>query len=297
MAVRILKVVGLLLGVGLLVSPTWSPIPATVCGWAGPQAGEAWYGPPVLTTAQTLDLMEKFAAPEGEKCRLVAGVSLHFGDYEKVFTEAFPILRQYQVPATAFIVTGRIGQPDYMTLDQIKELAKNGWEIGSHTVTHRPLVETKLGTGGLSPSEIRAELEQSKAFLEREGFSVSGFLSPFGLYDDAVLEQIQRVYGYHRSNVFSTINPLPLADHGLGSRWELVYFQVRENTPPQEVIIKIDQVNRRGGWLILDFHDIGDDDPRLSYPPEALEEIVRFIRVGLKLCTLEELQRGSCRTR
>jgi peptidoglycan/xylan/chitin deacetylase (PgdA/CDA1 family) len=290
MAVRILKVVGLLLGVGLLVSPTWSPIPATVCGWAGPQAGEAWYGPLVLTTAQTLDLMEKFAAAEGEKCRLVAGVSLHFGDYEKVFTEAFPILRQYQVPATAFIVTGRIGQPDYMTLDQIKELAKNGWEIGSHTVTHRPLVK-------LSPSEIRTELEQSKAFLEREGFSVSGFLSPFGLYNDAVLEQIQRVYGYHRSNVFSTINPLPPADHGLGSRWELVYFQVREDTPPQEVIIKIDQVNRRGGWLILDFHDIGDDDPRLSYPPEALEEIVRFIRVGLKLCTLEELQRGACRVR
>jgi hypothetical protein len=154
------------------------------------------------------------------------------------------------------------------------------------------LVKTKLGTGGLSPSEIRAELEQSKAFLEREGFSVSGFLSPFGLYDDAVLEQIQRVYGYHRSNVFSIINPLPLADHGFGSRWELVYFQVREDTPPQEVIIKIDQVYRRGGWLILDFHDIGDDDPRLSYPPEALEEIVRFIRVGLKLCTLEELQRG-----
>ncbi len=297
MAVRILKVVGLLVGVGLLVSPTWSPIPGTVCGWAGPRPGEVWYGPPVLTTDQTLDLIEKFAVPEGGECRLVAAVSLHFGDYEKVFTEAFPILQRYQVPATAFIVTGRIGQADYMTLDQIKELAKNGWEIGSHTVTHRPLVETKLGTGKLSPAEIRAELEQSKAFLEREGFSVSGFLSPFGLYDDAALEQIRRVYDYHRSNVFSAINSLPLADHDFGSRWELVYFQVTEDTPPQEVIMTIDRVNRRGGWLILDFHDIGDYDPRLSYPPEALEEIVRFIRVGLKLCTLEELQRGSCRAR
>ncbi len=299
MAVRILKAFCLLLGVGLLVSPAWSPIPATVCGWAGPRPGEAWYGPPVLTTEQALDLMEKLASPEGGECRLVAGVSLHFGDYEKVFTEAFPILRQYQVPATAFIVTGRIGQPNYMTLEQIKELAKNGWEIGSHTVTHQPFIETKLGagTGGLSPSEIRAELEQSKAFLEREGFSVSGFLNPFGLYDDAVLEQIQQVYGYHRSNVFSAINPLPLADHGVGSRWELVYFQVKQDTPPQEVIITIDRVNRRGGWLILDFHDIGDEDPRLSYPPKALEEIVRFIRVGLKLCTFEELQRGACQAR
>lgn len=297
MDVRIVKVVSLLLGVGLLVSPTWSPIPGTVCGWAGPHPGEAWYGSPVLTTDQTLDLMEKFSAPEERECRLVAAVSLHFGDYEKVFTEAFPILHRYRTPATAFIVTGRIGHPDYMTLEQIKELAKNGWEIGSHTVTHRPLVELKPGTGGLSPTEIRAELEQSKAFLEREGFSVSGFLSPFGLYNDSVLEQIRNVYGYHRSNIFSVINSLPLVDHGVGSRWELVYFQVQQETRPQEVIVKIDQVYRRGGWLILDFHDIGDYDPRLAYPPEALEEIVRFMRVGLRLCTLEELQRGSCRAR
>ncbi len=308
MAVRILRVVGLLLGVGLLVSPTWSPM--TVCGWAGTHDGEAWYGPPLLTTEQTLDLMEKLAVTEWRGCRLVAAVSLHFGDYEKVFTEAFPILQRYQVPATAFIVTGRIGQPDYMTLEQIKELAQNGWEIGSHTVTHRPLVETKLGirtnwpsgdtklgTDGLSPSEIRAELEHSKAFLEREGFSISGFLSPFGLYDDYVLEQIQRVYGYHRSKVFNAINPLPLADHGVGNHWELVYFQVREDTPPQEVIVTIDRVYHRGGWLILDFHDIGDYDPRRAYPSEALEEIVRFIRVVLKLCTFEELQRGACRAR
>jgi hypothetical protein len=180
MAVRILKVVGLLLGVGLLVSPTWSPIPGTVCGWAGPQAGEAWYGPPVLTTAQTLDLMEKFAAPEGEKCRLVAGVSLHFGDYEKVFTEAFPILRQYQVPATAFIVTGRIGQPDYMTLDQIKELAKNGWEIGSHTVTHRPLVEPSLEQVGSAPARSARSSNSRRPSWSARGFLSLVFSAPLG---------------------------------------------------------------------------------------------------------------------
>ncbi len=292
---RVLAVVGVLFVLGLFLAPHASP--PTHCAWAGPRPGEAWYGPSVLTTAQAITILEEVERePYKLGCRLVAAVSLHFGDYEKVFTEAFPILQRYGVPATAFIVTGRIGQPGYMTLEQITELAKNKWEIGSHSVTHQPLVEALLGAGP-SLSKIRAELEDSKTFLERVGFAVSGFLSPFGLYDELVLSEIQRVYRYHRSNVFSAINVLPPANQGVGSRWELVYFQVEQDTPPQEVIIKIDQVNRRGGWLILDFHDIGDEDPRLAYSPEALEHIARFIRVELRLCTLEELQGGRCQAR
>lgn len=288
---RVLAVVGVLVGVGLLLSPSSTPPLGTICAWARPRPGEAWYGPALLTTAQAISVLDELKQKPYERwCRLVAAVSLHFGDYEKVFTEAFPILQRYGVPATAFIVTGRIGQPGYMTLEQITELAKNNWEIGSHSVTHQPLVGVQL-------SEIRAELEDSKAFLEGQGFRVFGFLSPLGLYDELVLSEIRRVYSCHRSNVFSAINVLPPAEQGVGSRWELVYFQVKQDTPPQEVIIKIDQVNRRGGWLILDFHDMGDYDPSISYPPEALEQIVRFIRADLRLCTLEELQGGRCQAR
>ncbi|MCX8103901.1 MAG: polysaccharide deacetylase family protein [Candidatus Bipolaricaulota bacterium] len=252
-----------------------------------------------MTTEQAITILDA-VQDQWDECQLVAAVSLHFGDYEKVFTEAFPVLQRYRTPATTWIVTGRIGQPGYMTLEQIKELARNNWEIGSHGATHQPLVESAPETAirlSFREVEIRAELERAKISLEREGFSVSGFLSPFGLYNDLALEEIQRVYSYHRSNIFNAINPLPLADHGPYSRWELVYFQVKQNTPPLEVIIEIDRVHRRGGLLILDFHDMGDYDPSISYPPEALERIIRFMRVELKMCTLEELQRGLCQER
>ena len=289
---RVVKAVFLLLGVWLLCISSSISVPhGRWCGHVLAQGVDsAWYGPPVLTTDQLIAGFDEPGYHWSKDCRLVAAISLHFGDYEKVFTEAFPILQSYRTPATAWIVTGRIGQPGYMTLDQIKELAKHTWEIGSHGVTHRPLID-------LNPSEIRAELENSKIILERQGFSVSGFLSPFGLYDDLVLSEIQRAYKYHRSHVFSVINSLPLADHGPHSRWELAYFQVKQDTPPLDVIIEIDRVNRRGGWLILDFHDMGDDDPSISYPPEALEKIIRFMRAELKLCTLGELQRGTCQPR
>lgn len=293
------KTVGLLVGAWLLC--IWGPMSVSHGPWCGRVLAQgadiAWYGPPILTSDQLIAGFDEPGYHWGEECQLVAAVSLHFGDYEKVFTEAFPILQRYQTPATTWIVTGRIGQPGFMTFDQIKELAKHNWEIGSHGVTHRPLIETKSALGAISSlglSEIRAELEKSKAFLERQGFSVSGFLSPFGLYNDLVLSEIQRVYKYHRSNVFSAINSLPLADSGPGSRWELVYFQVKQGTSPLEVIVQIDRVNRRGGWLIVDFHDMGDYDPMISYPPESLERIIRFMRTELRLCTLEEIQQGRC---
>ncbi|MCS7198553.1 MAG: polysaccharide deacetylase family protein [Candidatus Bipolaricaulota bacterium] len=296
---RAAKVVSLLVGAWVLcvLGPISGPASvSTLCGHALAQgAYMAWYGPLILTSGQLIAGIDDPRHYWGEECQLIAAVSLHFGDYEKVFTEAFPILQRYQTPATVWIVTGRIGQPSYMTLEQIKELAKNNWEIGSHTVTHRPLAAGVVPA--LTPPEIRAELEDSKAFLERTGFSVSGFLSPFGLYNELILNEIQRVYRYHRSNVFPGINPLPLAKQGLQGRWELVYFRVQPDTPPQEVIIEIDRVNRRGGWLIIDFHDMGDHDPSVSYPPESLERIVRFMRAELRLCTLEELHRGACQAR
>lgn len=288
---RIVKATVILLGMWILLFSSPSLLPGgTMCSWtwAKPKPGEAWYGPTMLTTDQAITVFDQLW-PRWEDCRLVAAVSLHFGDYEKVFTEAFPVLQRYQVPATAFIVTGRIGQPGYMNLEQSRELAKNNWEIGSHTITHTPLIN-------LSPDQVRSELERSKAALASAGFTVSGFLSPFGLYNNLVLSEIQRWYKHHRSNMFG-INPLPPSDQGLASRWELLYFQVKWDTPPLEVILEIDRVNRHGGWLILDFHDIGENDPSISYPPEALEEIVRFMRVALKLCTLEELQRGVCLAR
>lgn len=286
---RVVKAVGLCIGAWLLCVS--SPISVSHgCGHVLAQGTDvAWYGASIMTTDQLIVGVGEPGYLWSEDCRLVAAVSLHFGDYEKVFTEAFPILQRYQTPATTWIVTGRIGQPGYMSLEQIKELAKNNWEIGSHTITHTPLIN-------LSPDQVRSELEGSKAALESEGFAVSGFLSPSGLYNDLVLSGIQRWYKHHRSNSVG-VNPLPPLDQGLGSRWELLYFPVKQDTPPQEVIIKIDQVNRHRGWLILDFHDMGDYDPSIAYPPEALEKIVRFLRVDLKLCTLEELQRGVCQVR
>ncbi len=56
------------------------------------------------------------------------------------YTNAFPIMKKYGFTGVLYTVVLYIGQhsgvaadPDYLTIDQLKEMAAAGWEIGSHT--------------------------------------------------------------------------------------------------------------------------------------------------------------------
>jgi peptidoglycan/xylan/chitin deacetylase (PgdA/CDA1 family) len=62
------------------------------------------------------------------------------------YTQAFPVHREFDAPATTGIVTEWIGREgfmgdDWMDVEQLEELAEAGWEIASHTTEH-----TAVGT-------------------------------------------------------------------------------------------------------------------------------------------------------
>jgi peptidoglycan/xylan/chitin deacetylase (PgdA/CDA1 family) len=67
-------------------------------------------------------------------------VSIVFDDgLESVYQYAFPILSKLGLPATVGIIANRVdsGDPDFMTAAQIRTLAKAGWEVASHSLTHK----------------------------------------------------------------------------------------------------------------------------------------------------------------
>jgi peptidoglycan/xylan/chitin deacetylase (PgdA/CDA1 family) len=102
-----------------------------------------------------------------------------------------PILREHRIPASVFVTTGLIGEanpwmsPDsgarMMTVEELRDLAAAGFEIGSHTVTHPDLSELDYET-------CLTEMLESSRTLERLlGSSVRTFAYPFCHYGPAAV--------------------------------------------------------------------------------------------------------------
>jgi peptidoglycan/xylan/chitin deacetylase (PgdA/CDA1 family) len=106
------------------------------------------------------------------------------------FSYAYPILKKYGYSATLFVSTKYVSMLEqWMTWDQLRDLASCGFSIQSHTVTHPVLEE-------LEDKNIFYELSESKKMIESEiGKDVKYLSLPFGSYKRDVTK-IAREVGY-----------------------------------------------------------------------------------------------------
>jgi len=119
-------------------------------------------------------------------------VMITFDDgYRDVLWNAAPILHRLHMPATAYVITGRISGSDssFLTWGELAQLERLGFTIGSHTVHHVDLT--------LEPPESAySELVDSKHVLEqRLHRPVPWFAYPAGRFDPAVVAEAARA-GY-----------------------------------------------------------------------------------------------------
>jgi peptidoglycan/xylan/chitin deacetylase (PgdA/CDA1 family) len=122
-------------------------------------------------------------------------VAITFDDgYSDNFTEAYPLLKTADAPASIYVVAGmvcatcasRAGSP-WLSEEQLREMNRNGVEIGAHTVNHLRLT-------GVDGQTARWEMERSKDILEgvvRE--ECSGFAYPYGSFDRSVRDLAESV--------------------------------------------------------------------------------------------------------
>lgn len=113
-------------------------------------------------------------------------IAITFDDgYADAYSEALPVLQRYGLLATFYIVTNFVGQPGYMTWEQVAALRDAGMEIGAHTVSHLDLTSLDWDTASF-------EIGQSKAELDRHlGLNVTSFCYPTGLYNATIEEQVR----------------------------------------------------------------------------------------------------------
>lgn len=108
-------------------------------------------------------------------------VILTFDDgYADFYTTALPILRAHDFSAVAYVVSGFMGWPGYMTPAQVVEADRSGIEIGAHTVNHVDLSKQ-------SPDGLHYQLTASKAALEQLlGHPVLSLCYPSGRFNPTV---------------------------------------------------------------------------------------------------------------
>lgn len=137
--------------------------------------------------------LSELAARVRERRELGGAVVLTFDDgYRNNFTNAFPVLKKYDFPATIFVATGRVGTTnakyglEYVREDEIKAMHASGFiDIEPHTVSHPKLAH-------LSVARAREEVSDSKVFIEQlVGKKARSFAYPYGNYDNTTVDVVR----------------------------------------------------------------------------------------------------------
>jgi peptidoglycan/xylan/chitin deacetylase (PgdA/CDA1 family) len=123
-------------------------------------------------------------------------------------TDVLPILKQYHVKATAYIITGFIGGSDFMSEAQLQDVINSGLvDIGAHTVHH-------LSLKGLPLATVLYEVDESKTWLETNyHLAPVSFAYPNGSFDQQAVDVV-------RDDGFSTaVSTIPGIEQNNGNRF------------------------------------------------------------------------------
>lgn len=103
-------------------------------------------------------------------------------------TNVLPILKKYNIHATAYIVPGFINtNSDSLTTAEMQDIINSGLiDVGAHTVHHASLK-------GQPFVKVEYEITQSKAMLEKQyHIHVYSFAYPYGSFDEQALKIVKQ---------------------------------------------------------------------------------------------------------
>lgn len=189
------------------------------------------------------------------------------------YDNAFRIMQEHGLAGTLFVVSGYTDdashglQPHSMTWHQVREMHLAGWDIGSHTHTHPSLPE-------LDAMTLFAELTFSRRRIAEEiGIPPFSLASPYGAFDERVLNELRRHYSAHLRAWGGNegFNALPIQNP-----YDIGRFEVRSEYSSTEICARMREAGSDGQWLILLFHHVVNHEPEeYQISTEMFTEIVQ----------------------
>jgi peptidoglycan/xylan/chitin deacetylase (PgdA/CDA1 family) len=132
-----------------------------------------------------------------------SALSLTFDDgYACHYEHLYPVLKEHGLKATFFVVTNWLDDPATSkyanrigTWLDFETMAKDGYEIGSHTVTHENLTRLSIGNENQAGT-LLYELSKSKNAIEQHipGRNCTAIAYPYAMRSAKVAKQSARYY-------------------------------------------------------------------------------------------------------
>lgn len=126
-------------------------------------------------------------------------VVMTFDDGNRSFYDiALPILKKYGYKAALFVYTDSIGRSkDTLTWNQLKQIKAEGFEIGSHGLSHMDLTKRSADEDGETYfARIKKEIFLSKKIIDQKlDQDTKYFAFPFGGYNPRILQWTEQA-GY-----------------------------------------------------------------------------------------------------
>jgi peptidoglycan/xylan/chitin deacetylase (PgdA/CDA1 family) len=166
----------------------------------------------------TLDELEDFKNNKKKFPRKSVVITFDDG-YSNVYTNAFPIMKEYGAKGTIFVISNKIDVAGYLSSKQMQEMQKSGYiKIGSHSENHPNMPE-------LSYESQLMELKQSKSTIEQViGDKVDYLAYPYG-ESNSDTEKAAKDCGYKLAfRVDSTNTRIEQNNYRLKRLWALSDF-------------------------------------------------------------------------
>jgi peptidoglycan/xylan/chitin deacetylase (PgdA/CDA1 family) len=190
-----------------------------------------------------------------------------------------PLLNQYGFKSTDYIITNDPNRgSSYVNNAMIQDLYNSGQEIGSHSITHPDLTT-------LTSSQLENELGSSQAYLQNLlGVAVPNFASPYGSYNQQVLDSAKN---YYRS--FRTVDSGYNAKNNFDP-YHILVQNLHSNTTLAEFQSWVDTAKATNTWLVLVYHqtDPNATDTYNTFPSDFNAQLNVIKNSGITVKTVNQ---------